>query len=836
MFPGGNANADLGYNKRNHNQFMAQLPPPPPSHFVPAATVANPLVATGLPLTIDWAQLAQQWIHMRDNTPAGIAMPMAPPPPIIGNVSGYQQQHMPTLPVRPPATTAKITRFEEHGEADMDMDDDNERGHGSETPPPAPSVTQSQWLGLSGTAPNAAVAAFSNTGKPPWSQWPNKTGNASSNRTAHIPSLLKLNVSNPNEPHQQLQAQNQNQQQPQQPPQAHSHQHELQPQPESSSSGNINSASSEIDANKRKMLPAWIREGLEKMEREKQRQMERQHSTVGDAEVLLQATSNVKQVSSKSLTTPVNPLNIANVASDSEDSNTGEEEAAHAKASVEPKVLVGKDILNKAGYRRSSSSSSGDNEQEVENEKESDNKSKSLEDAEKADGVTGATEAPGNGKNYEERLADLMLLVRRTLTEILLETTNEEIAAIAAETLKAHRAKASSAQVIRKSALSSITGNLGLAAYGDSSSESDEDEDDEEGARNAEAAKSADKSVQLSAEELKARIRRSKRAFERVIDDIEDRVAKQEQRDEQTLQRHRKQERERSDADKERRRTHSNPEAPGETTAKHPTAHDKLLQFNGKRPSRKERTTRFSDNKDGKNSTANYAQIVATAPVSSSSVLAKMKPVPNLATNLLQMPEAVACMLSAAEKALNKANKSSRKSKSKRHQSSASSSSSSTSSSSSNSDSDDSNSISSSSKTSSSRGKSSSSRRTTSSRRGQSDHAGGSSSSSRNKYERRDHERERERRPRRNRTHYIGGRRNSSSHQPHQRRPRESSHSGEEDAGSSSYRRSSRHSSHASSYDHGKHRHRSRSRSKSRSTHHSHSYSSSSASQQRKRH
>lgn len=34
-----------------------------------------------------------------------------------------------------------------------------------------------------------------------------------------------------------------------------------------------------------------------------------------------------------------------------------------------------------------------------------------------------------------------MLVVRRTLTEILLETTNEEIADIATETLKAHRAK-----------------------------------------------------------------------------------------------------------------------------------------------------------------------------------------------------------------------------------------------------------------------------------------------------------------------------------------------------------------------------------------------------------
>jgi len=34
-----------------------------------------------------------------------------------------------------------------------------------------------------------------------------------------------------------------------------------------------------------------------------------------------------------------------------------------------------------------------------------------------------------------------MLVVRRTLTEILLETTNEEIAAIATESIKAHRAK-----------------------------------------------------------------------------------------------------------------------------------------------------------------------------------------------------------------------------------------------------------------------------------------------------------------------------------------------------------------------------------------------------------
>lgn len=39
----------------------------------------------------------------------------------------------------------------------------------------------------------------------------------------------------------------------------------------------IEEDSSVLDAAKRKKLPAWIREGLEKMEREKQREIERQH-------------------------------------------------------------------------------------------------------------------------------------------------------------------------------------------------------------------------------------------------------------------------------------------------------------------------------------------------------------------------------------------------------------------------------------------------------------------------------------------------------------------------------------------------------------------------------
>jgi len=48
------------------------------------------------------------------------------------------------------------------------------------------------------------------------------------------------------------------------------------------------------------------------MEREKQRQLERQQSSIGTTD---DEVNHVKQVSSKTLTTPVNLLNIANVVS-----------------------------------------------------------------------------------------------------------------------------------------------------------------------------------------------------------------------------------------------------------------------------------------------------------------------------------------------------------------------------------------------------------------------------------------------------------------------------------------------------------------------------------------
>jgi len=59
-----------------------------------------------------------------------------------------------------------------------------------------------------------------------------------------------------------------------------------------------------IDAAKRRQLPAWIREGLEKMEREKQRQMEKEKQ--------LQDAANAKKLQEHLDGEPTNEENTAN--------------------------------------------------------------------------------------------------------------------------------------------------------------------------------------------------------------------------------------------------------------------------------------------------------------------------------------------------------------------------------------------------------------------------------------------------------------------------------------------------------------------------------------------
>lgn len=81
---------------------------------------------------------------------------------------------------------------------------------------------------------------------------------------------------------------------------------------------------------------------------------------------------------------------------------------------------------------------------------------------------------------------------------------------------------------------------------------------------------------------IQTRIRKSKRAFERVIDDIEERVLLQEKLDEKKLQYHRKLELERLDATRQPNAKADASTAEESTAAAQSTATDKLQQFNSK--------------------------------------------------------------------------------------------------------------------------------------------------------------------------------------------------------------------------------------------------------------
>lgn len=92
---------------------------------------------------VDWAALAQQWIHMKESCPVGteepssIPIPCAPPPPRFSNTI--------------------ITDFEEQGEAPMEVEHEDEQQSTSQTnvsidgvqiiapPPPTNIFSSNNW-------------------------------------------------------------------------------------------------------------------------------------------------------------------------------------------------------------------------------------------------------------------------------------------------------------------------------------------------------------------------------------------------------------------------------------------------------------------------------------------------------------------------------------------------------------------------------------------------------------------------------------------------------------------------------------------------------------------
>ncbi|XP_065089096.1 arginine/serine-rich protein PNISR isoform X2 [Ochlerotatus camptorhynchus] len=420
---------------------------------------------------VDWAALAQQWIQMKETLPADM-VPAAPPPPIISENYGSNSRDS-----QPDG--GRLGSVEEQGEAPMEVERDEDHssiGHQQQTSHAWDNGTvswqypaHSEWRNPAWDSNWSSGSSNSNKAYDSNSMTVTVNPNATiavANWQAKIARIYKLGDSSNSSAiagtvqpscqsnHQQQQQDVQSKRIPGLMDQVIKLDHDsVDPgDQEDDTTQTINDA-------KRKLLPAWIREGLEKMEREKQRQAEKEKEQQQRAELLQQR----RQAELEALS---------------------ELEAAKRKSKFE--------------------SDSEEDEAEREDKQDDDPRSE---------------ESPVPSRSRDEILQELMIAVRKNLTEILLEVTNEEIALVAKETLAKTRRKA---QALRKTGLATLTGGLGLGIYGDSDEEdesgSDNDRDDDGNSEDDEEAERA----------LRNTIKLRQKEFEWTAREIEDQIAKEE--------------------------------------------------------------------------------------------------------------------------------------------------------------------------------------------------------------------------------------------------------------------------------------------------------------------
>ncbi|XP_037956445.1 arginine/serine-rich protein PNISR isoform X2 [Teleopsis dalmanni] len=569
---------------------------------------------------IDWASLAQQWIQMQStgNNQLNECIPETTTTCTTKNSIVKSHELV---------KTASST-LEEKGEADMDMDEESDIDRNNEQsspPPPAPNISSLWYMHQPPQSASTPVEKdiINPQNSSQWNIWPPQVtmpppsiANVSMmNPTAHIPSLMKINVANPNSGN--------------------------------SVDDNIDegagTSSACINAAKRKKLPAWIREGLEKMEREKQKQLEKE-----------QQNQNVYQDNSPTAVVP-----------------------------NEKELYVKDDMVNEIhiSEKKMASESSGNEEEEDNNENavftvsnESISSKKKLNND---DRYTDNIQNSRNDKSFEEKMANLMVDVRRTLTELLLEVTNEEISNIAVESLKSCKLKASSAQLIHKVALSSLTGKLGLTAYDDSSSGESSDSSNE---------RSDDDDTD---EELKVTIRAKHRAFSKISSEIEERLVASAAMEEQKIKYYKNLEQQGRNGKGEvidvRKRDTDEQDSVSSSSKNVPTSLGRkgytkeFGKWQKDRSSFKERTTRFSDNKDSRSKSIATTATYISQIQNSSNVITPNMSTTSLVSTGVQDPNGLytaanACITKDSNK-LKKSEESSSRKRSRSHRSSSSSSS-----------------------------------------------------------------------------------------------------------------------------------------------------------------
>ncbi|KYN06224.1 Splicing factor, arginine/serine-rich 18 [Cyphomyrmex costatus] len=442
---------------------------------------------------VDWAALAQQWIKMKETV-----VPPAPPPPSINPIcsitegSGEAPMDMDTkdddVPPAPPAPTISgseaWTQWNQWGHWNASTSGTG-NWEWSGVPPPGVTVDpDGKPIGLPAVSVIPPAPTISST-------------TTDFNTPPPAPSLYSYNSVPPGQPYNQVSNYWSGD-----PPNA------ISPQPLPFMKGMRHAnrgphmramdsirgrddrektpeedTTTTIDAAKRRQLPAWIREGLEKMEKEKQKAMEKER-----LEILRKQELEARKQAEDEARAVLNPSK-SKFDSDSEKETEQDFDASNARGqqSVEKTYDRTPDIIVRPRKSR-------------------------FRDADSPESHTGPDESPTavvstvpitQKRSREEILQDVMLKVRRSLTEILLEVTNEEIGAICREVWSRARAK-------------------GLSIYNDSNSESEEEQNEHTQIQNDD-----------SDEELKETLRRRQQAFRKTEEEIEARLAEEEEEEEQ---------------------------------------------------------------------------------------------------------------------------------------------------------------------------------------------------------------------------------------------------------------------------------------------------------------
>ncbi|KAG5882500.1 hypothetical protein JTB14_008473 [Gonioctena quinquepunctata] len=406
---------------------------------------------------VDWAALAQQWIIMKE----------AGPPPIPGEQTIINHK--------------KVDERNVAGEAEMEVENEREVPPAPvwtpNEPPPPPGADPWNWNPQNQTwnwnnawIPPNTIPPPPNLSsvKPPLLPTPNNTYNAppESSSDNAVPfggynstSNKEYNNSNywsgSSSNHKHIKPHNKRYSKVNVPIRATAPLPPTLPEIETVSS---TPPAPSLDAAKRKQLPAWIREGLEKMEKDKLKQMEKEKQNQEREEFM------------------------------EKNKQTNKETIEILKSTMKER-------------QRSRFDSDGENSEE---ETRFRNKQPSP------DPVPLTTD-------------ELMLKVRRTMTEILLNVTSRHIEAICKEELQRFKRKYKASD-LRSSAPSgaNISSRLGLGMYGEDSESSSDDERDKQ--------ENYSHNSRDSDDELKDSIKRKMVDFQKTEREIEDKLDEAERR------------------------------------------------------------------------------------------------------------------------------------------------------------------------------------------------------------------------------------------------------------------------------------------------------------------